>query len=55
MARPIKETPVLTGECAEKFLETIDRNEADESNRVPKEEYKKSKELYEKMVAKATF
>jgi hypothetical protein len=55
MAKPIKETPILTGECAKKFLDTITKNEVDKTNRVSKEEHKESKELYEKMVAKASF
>ncbi len=55
MARPIKETPVLTGKCAEKFLDTIRKNETDKSNRVSKIDHARSKELYERMTAKATF
>lgn len=55
MATLIKETPVLRGEDAEKFLEAIEKNETDKSKRVPKEEYEKSKKLYKKMIAKANF
>ncbi len=55
MAKPIKETPILKGKYAEEFQKAVDKNETDKSNRVSKEEYEKSKELYNKMLANATF
>lgn len=38
MARPIKETPILTGEDARRFEETI---KANESKKVSSEEYER--------------
>lgn len=55
MARPIKETPVLTGKCAREFQEAADRNLKDKSNRVSKDKWEKSKALYERMRANANF
>ncbi len=50
MARPIKETPVITGEDAERFLEDI-KNPIPESP----EEIAKAKEVYEQFKAIARF
>ncbi len=46
MAREIKETPVLLGKDAEKFTRTIDANE---SRKVPSEEYERAKAIYERV------
>ena len=46
MALPIKETPILRGKEAKKFIERM--NSAHE-RKISKEEYEKAKEIYEKM------
>jgi hypothetical protein len=55
MARPIKETPILEGKHSEKFLEIVKKNESDKTNRVSRDSYDQSKELYKKVRDKATF
>jgi len=46
MAREVKETPVLSGKDAEKFTRTINANE---SRKVPSEEYDRAKAIYERV------
>ncbi len=50
MARPIKDTPVLTGKDAERFAERL-------ANIIPEseEEKRKCKEAYESLMAIASF
>ncbi len=43
MATAIKETPVLEGEAARRFLKTIRENE---QKKVPKADYNRAKEAY---------
>ena len=43
MATTIKETPVLEGEAARRFLKTIRENE---QKKVPKADYERAKEAY---------
>ncbi|MCI5130475.1 MAG: hypothetical protein D3904_02875 [Candidatus Electrothrix sp. EH2] len=43
MATAIKETPVLEGEAARRFLKTI---RANEQKKVPKADYDRAKEAY---------
>ena len=43
MATAIKETPVLEGEAARRFLKTIRENE---QKKVPKADYQRAKEAY---------
>jgi hypothetical protein len=43
MATKIKETPVLKGEAARRFLKIIRENER---KKVPKEDYERAKEAY---------
>jgi hypothetical protein len=43
MATAIKETPVLEGEAARRFLQTIRENE---QKKVPKADYERAKEAY---------
>ncbi|MCW5213180.1 hypothetical protein VU04_09765 [Desulfobulbus sp. TB] len=43
MATAIKETPVLKGEAARRFLKTIRENE---QKKVPKADYQRAKEAY---------
>lgn len=43
MARPIKETPILTGEDARRFEEAIKENE---SKKVSSQEYEKTMDSY---------
>jgi hypothetical protein len=45
MATKIKDTPVLKGEAARRFLEIIRANEL-EQKKVPKEDYDRAKEAY---------
>lgn len=45
MATKIKETPVLKGEVARRFLEAIRENE---QKKVPKAEYQRAKEAYKR-------
>jgi len=47
MALPIKETPILSGKDAKKFIRRMKN-----PGKVSKEEYKQAKELYYKMKAK---
>jgi len=47
MALPIKETPILYGKEAEKFLKRMEN-----PGSVSKEEYKKAKKLYDEMLKK---
>ncbi len=44
MARPIKETPILTGKDAVRFKEIIKENE---HRKVPNSEFQKGKQAYE--------
>ncbi len=55
MAKPIKETPVLTGEDAEIFFRAAKENEHNYSDRISKEDYEKAKEAYEKILNNKTF
>ncbi len=50
MARPIKETPVITGEDAERFLKEIE-------NPIPEDpkEIERGREIYEYFKAKGAF
>jgi F420-0:gamma-glutamyl ligase-like protein len=50
MARPIKDTPILTGKDAKRFRESIKN-----VRRVPKEELKEQKEVYAWFKSIATF
>jgi hypothetical protein len=43
MARPIKETPVLTGQDARRFEEAVQKNE---NNKVSKESYERALEVF---------
>lgn len=45
MARPIKETPVLTGKNAEEFEKAIKENES-EDRKVSRETYERALEVY---------
>lgn len=45
MALPIKETPVLTGKDAEKFIERMNNPKP-----VSQEEYERAKNLYDKCI-----
>lgn len=45
MARPIKETPVLTGKNAKEFEKAIKENEQ-EDKKVSKEEYERALEVF---------
>ena len=49
MATAIKETPTLTGKNAELFLEKIEK---EKNNKIEKDKYKKSIELYKKILKK---
>ncbi len=44
MARPIKETPVLTGKDAKRFNRIIKENE---TKKVPSADYERAKKAYE--------
>lgn len=46
MARAIKETPVLTGEHAERFEREI---KANEQKKVPREQYQRAVELFHRV------
>lgn len=46
MATKTKDTPVLKGEAARRFLEIIRENER---KKVPKEDYERAKEAYRKL------
>ncbi len=50
MARPIKETPVLEGEEARLFFEKAEKTLTDKTGRVSKEEYERTKTIYEKVM-----
>ncbi len=52
MATPIKETPILYGEDAERFLRDAIENEKPE-NKVPQEEYDRALKAYEKLMKNA--
>ena len=49
MATAIKETPVLKGEAARRFLKIIRENER---KKVPKEDYERAKEAYRNFTAR---
>jgi hypothetical protein len=49
MATAIKETPVLKGEAARRFLKTIRENE---QKKVPKADYQRAKEAYQNFQVK---
>ena len=46
MARPIKDTPVLSGKDSERFLRKAKQNE---SKKVPKKDYNRAIKTYKKM------
>lgn len=46
MALPIKDTPILTGEDAERFERIMAENE---KKKVPREEYERAMEAYRKV------
>lgn len=45
MAKPIKNTPTLTGRDARRFVDSINRNR---NNRQTEEDYNRQKAVYEK-------
>lgn len=55
MAKPIKETPVLTGEDAERFFRAAKENEQNYTDRISKQDYEKAQEAYEKILKNKTF
>jgi len=55
MAKPIKETPHLTGKDAERFRANIFKNETDPTTRVSREERERVKESYRKLKLISTF
>ncbi len=52
MATPIKETPILYGEDAERFIKNARENEKPE-NKVPQEEYNKAMNAYNEFMKNA--
>lgn len=50
MARPIKDTPVLSGKDSERFLKKARENE---SKKVPKKDYDRAMKTYKKMAKSA--
>ena len=54
MATPIKETPVLSEKYWGKFIDKVEKDRKDPSKKVSKEEYDKSKEIFDKVMANAS-
>jgi len=54
MATPIKETPILSEKCWWKFIEKVEKDRKDPSKKVSKEEYDKSKVIFEEVMANAS-
>jgi hypothetical protein len=52
MARPIKETPVLKGKAAVRFMEDMEKSK---DKRISKEELEKIRNNYEKLKAISKF
>ncbi len=52
MATPIKDTPILYGKDSDRFMKEVEKNE---TIKISEEEKTKNKELYEKVMSKATF
>ena len=50
MARPIKETPVLSGKDSERFLKKAKQNEG---KKVPKKHYNRAIKTYKRMAKSA--
>ena len=46
MAKPIKETPILSGKEAEQFFDKVHKNE---SKKVPVKEYRRAVTIFEKV------
>lgn len=50
MSRPIKDTPVLYGKESDRFLKEVKENEF---KKIPYEEFKRTQEIYQKIMANA--
>lgn len=55
MAKPIKETPILYGKDSDRFLNAVKENENNASKKVSKEDYEKSKEIFDAVIRNAEF
>jgi len=53
LATPIKETPVLSEEAWRKFINKVERDRRDHSKKVSREYYRKSKEIFYKVMENA--